>query len=566
MALLLSLGILFLRLANGVAASGTRSPSQQQVTVTPRFDPARLEQPATPVLPNQADNGGQVYWGMCMSCHGDHGQGLTAEWRESFGEDRECWASGCHGQDAPPNSFLIPATGAPALSGSATLARFSHAYELKTFIFEVMPLFPAGSLTEEEAWDLTAFLMKRNDVQPEGINLGETNAAAVSVHAKVSKPENGIPGTLVLAGILALAAIGLGYRLGGASSREKEKSARPSFIDHLHPVRIPAAQSRFLYTLGAGGLAVFFCLVLLVTGLLEMYYYIPAPDQAAISVESLSVLIPYGFLVRNLHYWSAQLLVVTMTIHLLRVVLTSAYAPPRRFNYLLGLGLFVLILLLDFTGYVLRWDEGVRWALVVGTNLLRTIPVIGEGLYRFVIGGGEPGAATLIRFYAWHIFGLTLAVVILLVWHIFRVRRDGGIATGVPGRTKAGWISRAELLRKEVVVMLIAGSALLLVALILPAPIAAPIAPDGVLSGDTGAPWFFLWIQVLLKKGDPFVVGVLVPVLVLVLLGLLPYLLPLPPKEEQGVWFSRSGRLAQGIFLLLLSILVILTLAGAMQR
>ena len=82
---------------------------------------------------------------------------------------------------------------------------------------------------------------------------------------------------------------------------------------------------------------------------------------------------------------------IVMTVHLLRVVLTGAYARHRRLNYLIGLGMLVLVLLLDFTGYVLRWDEGIRWALIVGTNLLKTIPWIGNSFYQLVVGGPEPG-------------------------------------------------------------------------------------------------------------------------------------------------------------------------------
>jgi quinol-cytochrome oxidoreductase complex cytochrome b subunit/mono/diheme cytochrome c family protein len=548
-------------LATGVTASGLKENSEAVVTATPTFEISRLEQPPTPAVPNQANNGKQVFWGMCMSCHGDQGQGLSEEWRDSFGEDeKDCWASGCHGKDAPQNSFQIPETGAPAVAGAGSLLRFSNAYELNTFISENMPLFPSGSLTSEQAWDLTAYIMQMNGIQPAGIVLKQTNGAAIPVHGKVSKPENEAPGTVILAGILILAAIGLGSRLVGG------KPARPNFVDHLHPIRIPLVQSRCRYTLGAGGLAVFFSLILLVTGLLEMYYYVPTPGQAAISVESITALIPYGNLVRNLHYWAAQFLVIVMTVHLMRVVLTGAYAPPRRFNYLIGLGLFVLILLLDFTGYVLRWDEGVRWALVVGTNLLKSISWLGDGLYRFVIGANEPGASTLTRFYTWHIFGLTLAVVILVVWHIFRVRRDGGIAAAPAKQGERSFIARSDLVRKEVLAMLIAGSALLLFALIFPAPIAAPISATGVISGDSGAPWFFLWIQILLKNGDPFVMGVLTPVLVIVVLGLLPYILPSPKIEEQGIWFSRSNRMAQGLVLLLLLVILIFTVMGALLR
>jgi len=446
------------------------------------------------------------------------------------------------------------------------LARFLNTYELKTFIFENMPLFPSGSLTNEEAWDLTAFLMKINAVQPAGLTLGQTNGAAIPVHVRVSKPESEAPGVILLVGLLVLAAIGLGSRQKGILVLGKGQPSRPGFIQHLHSIRIPLAQSHLGYTLGAGGLAVFFALILLVTGLLEMVYYIPSPGQAAISVETITILVPYGNLIRNLHYWSAQFLVIVMTIHLLRVVLTGAYNPPRRLNYLLGLGLFVLILLLDFTGYVLRWDEGVRWALVVGTNLLSSIPWLGEGVHRFIIGAGEPGAPTLIRFYAWHIFGLTLAALVLLVWHFFRLRRDGGIAVAPAGREERTWTSRQELVRKEVLTMLIAGSALLLIALLIPAPIATPISTDGAISGDSGAPWFFLWIQVLLKIGDPFVMGVLIPILVIVFLGLLPYILPLPKKEELGAWFPPGNRLAQISILLLLMVILTFTLMGVILR
>src|SRR3989337_2384260 len=195
---------------------------------------------------------------------------------------------------------------------------------------------------------------------------------------------------------------------------------RPSFFHHLHPPTIPAPQARFRYTLGSGGLSVYLILVLIVTGILEMFFYIPTPDEAAESVQTLAFLVPYGWLVRNLHYWAAQLLVVVAIIHLLRVALTGAYAPPRRFNYLLGMTLLVLSLLLDFTGYVLRWDEGVQWALVAGTNLVKSIPTLGAGLYRLAVGCTQPGPAALIRFYAWHIFGLTLGLLGVGAWHLFR--------------------------------------------------------------------------------------------------------------------------------------------------
>jgi quinol-cytochrome oxidoreductase complex cytochrome b subunit len=335
----------------------------------------------------------------------------------------------------------------------------------------------------------------------------------------------------------------------------------PSFFHHLHPPTIPARQARLGYTLAAGGLAVFLSLILLITGLLEMFYYIPSPDHAAASIQTLTFLVPYGGLVRNLHYWSAQLLVVVSIVHLLRVILTGAYASPRRFNYLLGMGLLVLVILLDFTGYVLRWDEGIRWALVTGTNLVKSIPLVGNVLYAILVGGSVPGAATLIRFYGWHIFGLTLMAGILLGWHIFRLRRDGGIALPPPAlRPDHTRITRFELVRREIFAMLLATVILVLLSTFAPAPLAAPISAANPVSESARAPWFFLWVQQMLKLGSPFLWGVVVPVAVLVIYSLIPYVFPKPIKADLGRWFPKSNRFAQGVALCLLLAIFTLTI------
>lgn len=210
-------------------------------------------------------------------------------------------------------------------------------------------------------------------------------------------------------------------------------------------------------------------LVLGVTGILEMFYYIPTPDQAAQSIQTVSYLVPFGGLVRNIHFWAAQLLLIVIAIHLVRVVFTGSYAPPRRFNYLLGLALFIIAILLDFTGYILRWDQGIQWALVVGTNLIKTIPWIGNSLYIVLTGGTQPGLPTLIRFYAWHIFGLTFVAIILMVWHAFRIRRDGGIAVPPPlQRADKKRINRNELIRREVLAMLLTSATLIFLRLSFP--------------------------------------------------------------------------------------------------
>jgi quinol-cytochrome oxidoreductase complex cytochrome b subunit len=304
--------------------------------------------------------------------------------------------------------------------------------------------------------------------------------------------------------------------------------------------------------LGAGGIAIFLTLVLGVTGMLEMFYYIPNPQEAALSVQAITYHVPFGGFVRNLHYWSAQLLVLVSALHLLRVVFTAAYRQPRRFNYLLGLGLFVLVIMLDFTGYILRWDQGICWPLVTGTNLIKTIPWVGSYLYRVAVGGGDACSTALTRFYTWHIFALIIPAVILLVWHAFRVRRDGGIAVpSAPVRTDNARISRFELVNREVAAMLLVGVILILLASFFPAPIAPAMTGKPGQVEDARAPWFFLWIQQLLKWGDPFIFGVLIPLVLLGLLALIPYIFPKPVETDLGRWFPKSNRLAQVVFGLL---------------
>jgi len=559
---------IFLLIATLLTPPAAQASPQNQSTSTPTppptptFDPQRLEKPVIASdSSEQLKRGSLIYWGVCMACHGDRGQGLSDEWRAAYGaEDRNCWQSGCHGRDYPPESFLLPKEELiPGLAGSGKLARFKNAQEVHDFILGNMPWWDPGQLTNEEAWQVTSYILSLHKVLPKGLDLSETNASAIRTQSAVPQPTNDRPAILALASILALAAIGL-----IAQDFRKNKlrvPERPNFFHHLHPPTIPALQARLRYTLGAGGLAVFLCLVLLVTGILEMFYYIPTPEHAAASVEVITALVPFGALTRNLHFWSAQALMIVMAIHLLRVILTGAYARHRRLNYLIGLGMLVLVGLLDFTGYVLRWDEGIRWALVVGTNLLKTVPWIGNSLYQLAVGGPEPGLSSLERFYTWHSFVLTLAMIILGAWHIFRVRRDGGIAMPPPDQRKDNTrISRFDLVRREVSVMVIAGIILLIISMVFPAPIEQPITQAAVDIDNARAPWFFLWVQQLLKLGDPFLWGVALPVLLLVLLALLPYILPQTSENELGRWFPRGNRVAQIIVIAITLILLILTI------
>jgi len=543
---------------------------------TPTFDMRRLDKPQMPAVLSQVDEGQLIYWGICLACHGDRGQGLTDEWRfGAFGEDNNCWKSRCHGSNHPEQGFEIPKTLAfPSLSSAGSLGRFQTAQQLYDYVVEMMPWWKPHSLGSEKAWQVTAYLLKMKGSLPNDLVLSELNASAVPVHWPVKTPKNENTAIFIFMGTIILAMLGLISRdffprqdkilpsdLGTGNA------PRPNFFAHLHPPTIPSMQARWRYTLGAGGMAVFLSLILLITGLLEMYYYIPTPEKAATSVETITIFVPFGALVRNLHYWSAQLLVIVALIHLARVIFTGAYGSQRKFNFLLGASLLVFVLLLDFTGYILRWDEGIRWALTAGTNLLKSIPLVGNGLYIFIVGGSEPGPSSLVRFYSWHIFGLTLAFGIVMVWHLFRVRRDGGISTATAGQSESPErITRIDLLKREVLAMFIGGIILLILSTFIPAPIAPPIRGSTMLTADSSAPWFFLWVQQLLKLGDPFLLGVLLPLATILFISALPYIFKDVKQNEAGRWFPRSGRIVQLLFSIIAVIIIALTLFSFLNR
>jgi quinol-cytochrome oxidoreductase complex cytochrome b subunit len=333
---------------------------------------------------------------------------------------------------------------------------------------------------------------------------------------------------------------------------------RPNFFYHLHPPNIPQRESRFRYTFGLGGLSVFLFLILAITGLLLVFFYTPTPDEAFASIQLIAFQVPLGWLIRNLHYWAAQAMVFSVGLHLLRVIFTGAYKPPRRANYLIGLALLAATVLLDFSGYVLRWDDGTRWALVVGTGLVKETPLIGDGLYQLLVGGSEIGAATTIRFYAWHILGLAVPGAILIGWHIFKVRRDGGISHRPRQGDHTPRIDRAQLVRTETIAMLVTLVVLIALSILFPAPLGStvdlPARPEKVQ-----APWFFLWVQALLRAIPPVWAGVLIPLGLLTLLCLIPYAID---RRNDGVaeWFNRSGRGAQVIVILICIGLIGLTL------
>ncbi len=197
---------------------------------------------------------------------------------------------------------------------------------------------------------------------------------------------------------------------------------------HLHPVKVNRKSLKWSYTFGLGIISVILFGVLIWTGILLMFYYVPSIERAYPSMKSLQLSVPLGQFTRNMHRWAAHAMVLIVVFHMARVFYTGAYRAPREFNWILGVGLLLLTMGASFTGYLLPWDQLSYWAITVGTNIASYAPVIGETTRQILVGGREVGQDALLRFYTLHIALLPTVMVLIISVHIWRVRKDGGLA------------------------------------------------------------------------------------------------------------------------------------------
>src|SRR5215510_2672477 len=200
-----------------------------------------------------------------------------------------------------------------------------------------------------------------------------------------------------------------------------------NFFLHLHPVSIKKQGIALSYTWCMGGVTFFLFLVETVTGVLLMFYYRPTLEWAYNDILALRDVYSLGIM-REIHRWGAHAMVITVWLHMYRVFLTGSYKPPREFNWVIGVILLLLTLLLSFTGYLLPWDQLALWAVTVGTNMMGYTPVFGSQVKFVLLGGAEIGSETLLRWYVLHVLALPFLIVIFMAIHFWRTRKDGGIS------------------------------------------------------------------------------------------------------------------------------------------
>ncbi len=314
---------------------------------------------------------------------------------------------------------------------------------------------------------------------------------------------------------------------------------------HFRPATVPERTLRFSLTWGLGGMAVVLVMLQLGTGLLLKFAFEPTPVGAYASIQSLQMDVPFGQLIRNVHHWSANLLVLIAFLHMLRVFLTGAFQSPRQFNWIIGWAMFGTILIANFTGYLLPYDQLAYWAVTVSTGMLEYVPIIGAPLQAAIRGGSEIGPATLRIFFAIHTALVPAVLIFLMGFHFWRIRKAGGLV--IPRRPNEEPIENParvpalpNLLLREVVVALVLIACVMLLAVFFDAPLGEPANP-GLSPNPTKAPWYFAGLQELLLHLHPTFAVFVIPLLMTLALMVLPYVNY--EADTRGIWFaSHAGR------------------------
>lgn len=386
------------------------------------------------------------------------------------------------------------------------------------------------------------------------------------------------------------------------SDRAASQAVFNNVFLHILPVRFHRWSLRITTTWGLGIIALALFFLLVVTGVLLMIYYKPAPDQAYDSMKEIQYIVPTGRFMRNIHRWAAHGMVACVVLHMARAFYTAAYKYPRQFNWVVGMLLFVLTLALSFTGYLLSWDQLAFWAVTIGSEIAESPRELTDALgltswldvggffKHLLLGADHVGQEALIRFYVLHVMVLPIVLSVLLVVHFWRIRKDGGLARPA----KADWGEDSERRRMQHgeqatnggaaatvdsgksyglmaivrgrtpavdrnlmhtlptwpnAIYAIAALSMLTIAIMLllgyhyDAPLrerADPAVPEN----PAKAPWYFLGLQELVSY-SAFTGGIVIPGIIVLGLMLVPYLDC--EREDAGLWFS--GRRGLGVFL-----------------
>ena len=400
------------------------------------------------------------------------------------------------------------------------------------------------------------------------------------------------------------------------SKREAGDAIVRNLLLHWFPAKVNIRSLSWGYSFWLGTISAVLFAILTITGGVLMFLYVPSVERAYLSVKDLEYSISFGWFLRGLHRISAHLMVAVVFLHMIRVFLTGAFKngatvnQNRPLNWIIGIALLLITLLLSFTGYLLPWDQLAYWAITVGTNIASSAPVAGEWTRFVLLGGTTIEQGTLIRFYVLHCFLLPLLMLFLIAYHVWRIRKDGGLACvdhefqsvqaqerpvvtsktysllGITGGTGVE-IQNSMVEDDERTVnssphitirLAVVTFATLIVSILLTLIVQAPLeeaANPSVTPNPAKAPWYFLWLQELVtlttfRLGDftingALIGGILLPGVLVLAAVAWPYF-DRSPKGSIGSWFPRERKWQNTVFLLIVAVIVILTFVGTFMR
>ncbi|NNK96663.1 MAG: cytochrome bc complex cytochrome b subunit [Desulfobacterales bacterium] len=304
----------------------------------------------------------------------------------------------------------------------------------------------------------------------------------------------------------------------------EKRSAFTHFLLHLHPRTVPVETLRYQLSFGLGGMAAALFATLIITGILQLLSYSPATLSAYQSIQLMYSGNNMGGYVRNIHFWAGNLLVIISALHLLRVFLTGALSGGRQLNWLIGMVIFLLVLFANFTGYLLPWDQLAFWAVTIFTNMTAYVPVIGGWLIETLRGGAEVGPATLENFFALHVGVLPAALIFLLIWHFWLIRKAGGLiqSPDLAGEHKKRVAVIPHLIQREAATGLCLLALLFVFSALVDAPLAGQANP-GESPNPAKAAWYFMGLQELLLHLHPIFAICIAPLLVIAGFASLPF-------------------------------------------
>ncbi len=304
---------------------------------------------------------------------------------------------------------------------------------------------------------------------------------------------------------------------------------------HMKPTYYHRLVDGIYPTFRLGWLSVYFFVFEIITGVYLMFWYTPSPLVAFANMWDILGNVPFGRLMRDMHRLGAELMVIVVGLHMLRTLVTGSYKWPRQFTWFTGVWLLIATLGLSFSGYLLPWDQLSLWAVTIGASMAEAAPpeIVGTNLNLLIRGGPDIGANGLLRFYLAHVIGLPLLGLLFLGIHYYKVIIHGhslppraeeigeDTARKVPMKERVYFMP--EIVTRETAYV----SVLTLILIVASAYLYhAPLEPHAdaqITPLHTTAPWYFLWLQGMLKIGDKVIWGVIVPTLIFGFLFVLPY-------------------------------------------